>query len=239
MRIVIASAPKTGNMWLKCLLGRAYGLRWLRSYETPENVDVPSLISWLAANRFPDGTIFHQHYAYRPEIADAIDAVPAHLVTIIRDPYDAFVSTYYTLQQHAAEQTRKGPKFVELVGRPLDDPAVIEFLRKGGYRKNLEKARDWVASKRAVVLRYENLIQDPRVELGRATELIAPISGDKLERAIDYCQADRMRERTKGGSKHVRAATVGDSVRHLTPDHLKAFKVAYGDIVEELGYSVR
>jgi hypothetical protein len=226
-------------MWLKCLLGRAYGLRWLRSYETPENVDVPSLIYWLAANRFPDGTIFHQHYAYRPEIADAVDDVPAHLVTIIRDPYDAFVSTYYTLQQHAAEQTRKGPKFVELVGRPIDDPAVIEFLRKGGYRKNLEKARDWVASKRAVVLRYENLIRDPRAELGRATELIAPISVDKIERAIDYCQADRMRQRTKGGSKHVRAATVGDSVRQLTPDHLQAFKEAYADIVEELGYPVR
>ena len=32
MRIVIAGPPKTGNMWLKCLLGRAYGLRWLRPW---------------------------------------------------------------------------------------------------------------------------------------------------------------------------------------------------------------
>ncbi|MCC2628720.1 MAG: Sulfotransferase domain [Thermomicrobiales bacterium] len=239
MRIVIAGAPKTGNMWLKCLLGRAYGLRWLRPFETPESVDLASLTSWLAADRFPDGTIFHQHYAYKPEIADAVDAVPAHLVTIIRDPYDAFVSTYYTMQQHAAEKTRKGPKFVELVDRPLDDPAVIEFLRKGGYRKNLEKARDWVASNRAVVLRYENLSRDPLAELARAAELIAPIGVDKLERAIDYCRADRMRQRTQGGSKHVRAAIVGDSVRQLTPDHLEAFREAYGDIVKELGYPVR
>ena len=239
MRIVIAGAPKTGNMWLKCLLGRAYGLRWLRPFETPESVDLPSLTSWLAAGRFPDGTIFHQHHAYSPAIADAVDAVPAHLVTIIRDPYDAFVSTYYTLQHHAAEQTRKGPKFVELVGRPLDDPAVTEFLRKGGYRKNLEKARDWVASERAVVVRYENLSQDPLAELERATEMIAPLTADKLKTAIDYCHADRMRQRTKGGSKHVRAAIVGDSVRHLTPDHLEAFREAYADVIEELGYAVR
>ena len=239
MRILIAGPPKTGNMWLKCLLGRAYGLRWLRPFETPERADLPSLMSWLAAGRFPDGTIFHQHYDYAPEIADAVDAVPAHLVTIIRDPYDAFVSTYYTLQHHAAEKNAKGRKFTELMGKPLHDPAVVEFLLQGGYRKNLEKARDWAASGRAVVLRYENLIRDPLTELRRATEEIATVDVDRLETAIDYCRADRMRQRTKGGSKHVRTATIGDSKRKLTPDHLRAFSEAYADLVEELGYPVR
>ena len=226
-------------MWLKCLLGRAYGLRWLKRFETPERVDLPALTSWLAANRFPDRTIFHQHYDYSPEVANALDAVPAHLVTIVRDPYDAFVSTYYTLQQHSAEENQKGRKFTELMGKPLDDPAVIEFLRQGGYRNNLEKARDWANSGRAVVLRYEDLSQDPLAELQRATELIAPVSVESLETAIDYCRADRMRQRTKGGSKHVRAATVGDSLRQLTADHFAAFREAYAEIITELGYPVR
>jgi hypothetical protein len=239
LRIVIGGPPKTGNMWLKCLLGRAYGLRWLRSFETPERADLPALTSWLASNRFPDGTIFHQHYDYSAEVADALDAVPAHVVTIVRDPYDAFVSTYYTLQQHAAEENQKGRKLTELMGKPLDDPAVIEFLRRGGYRNNLEKARDWATSGRAVVLRYEDLSRDPLVELRRATAEIAPVADDRLETAIDYCRADRMRQRTKGGSKHVRAAAVGDSVRQLAPDHLEAFREAYAEIIAELGYPVR
>jgi hypothetical protein len=239
VRIVIAGPPKTGNMWLKCLLGRAYGLRWLRGFETPERADLQALESWLAANRFPDGTIFHQHYDYAPEVADALDAVPAHLVTIVRDPYDAFVSTYYTLQQHSSENNQKGRKFTELMGKPLNDPVVIEFLRQGGYRNNLEKARAWANSGRAVVLRYESLIQDPLAELRRATELIAPIDVESLETAIDYCRADRMRERTKGGSKHVRTATVGDSERQLTADHFEAFREAYAEIIAELGYPVR
>jgi hypothetical protein len=226
-------------MWLKCLLGRAYGLRWLRGFETPERADLPALTSWLAAKRFPDGTIFHQHYDYSPEVADALDAVPAHLVTIVRDPYDAFVSTYYTLQQHSAENNQKGRKFTELMGKPLDDPAVIEFLRDGGYRNNLEKARDWAQSGRAVVLRYEDLSRDPLAELRRTTALIAPVSVENLETAIDYCRADKMRQRTKGGSKHVRAATVGDSLRQLTADHLDAFREAYAEIITELGYPVR
>ena len=239
MRIVIAGPPKTGNMWLKCLLGRAYGLRWLRAFETPANPDLPSLRTWLAAGRFPEGTIFHQHYDFAPEIADALDAVPARLITIVRDPYDAFVSTYYTLQQHAAENNQKRRKFTELMGKPLDDPAVVEFLRRGGYANNLQKARDWAGSGRAVVLRYEDLSRDPLAALRRATAQIASVGDDRLQAAIDYCRADRMRQRTKGGSKHVRTATVGDSVRQLTPDHLDAFREAYADIITELGYPVR
>ena len=239
MRIVIAGPPKTGNMWLKCLLGRAYGLRWLRAFETPETPDYPSLRTWLAEGRFPDGTIFHQHYDFSAEIADALDSVPARLVTIVRDPYDAFVSTYYTLQQHAAENNQKGRKFTELMGKPLDDPAVVDFLRRGGYWNNLQKARDWSRSGRAVVLRYEDLSRDPLAALRHATAQIAPLGDDRLQIAIDYCRADRMRHRTKGGSKHVRQATVGDSLRQLSPVHLDAFREAYADIITELGYQVR
>lgn len=239
MRIVIAGPPKTGNMWLKCLLGRAYGLRWLRPFETPQRADAPSLEAWLAAGQFPDETIFHQHYDYSPELAQMLQAIPAHLVTIVRDPYDAFVSTYYTLQLHAEVQNQKGRKFTELMGKPLDAPEVIDFLRRGGYRNNLQKACDWATSGDAVVLRYEDLITDPLATLRRASAEIAPIDDERLEVAIDYCRADRMRERTKGGKHHVRSATVGDSKRQLNAAHFEAFREAYADLIEGLGYPVR
>jgi hypothetical protein len=239
VRIVIAGPPKTGNMWLKCLLGRIYGLRWLRAHETPEQPELAALTSWLAQRRFPDNSIFHQHYDFSPDVADAIDVAGAHIVTIVRDPYDAFVSTYYTLQHHASENNRRDRKLTELMGKPLHDPEVIAFLRYGGYRRNLLKARDWLKSGRAVVLRYEDMIGDPLLELRRATRLIAFVDDDTLLAAVDYCQADRMRQRTKGGSKHVRTATVGDSRHQLTSAHLDAFREAYADLIQDLGYPVR
>lgn len=239
MRIVIAGPPKTGNMWLKCLLGRAYGLRWLRPFETPEGADLHLLREWLAKGRYPDDSIFHQHYDYAPEVASALKDVPAHLVTIVRDPYDAFVSTYYTLQLHAEDQNAKGRKLTELMGKPLDDPHIIEFLRRGGYRNNLQKARDWAVSGDAVVLRYEDLSHDPVGTLRRAAAQIGPVSDEQLAIAVDYCSADRMRQRTRGGNKHVRSATVGDSRRQLNADHFEAFRDAYHDLIEELGYEVR
>jgi len=226
-------------MWLKCLLGRAYGLRWLRTFETPRGTDWPALQAWLATGRYPDDSIFHQHYDYSPDVASALKAVPAHLVTIVRDPYDAFVSTYYTLQLHAEDQNAKGRKLTDLMGKPLDDPQVIEFLRRGGYRNNLQKARDWAVSGDAVVLRYEDLIHDPVAALRRAADQIGPVSDEQLTIAVDYCSADRMRQRTRGGNTHVRSATVGDSRRQLTPAHFEAFRDAYHDLIEELGYEVR
>jgi hypothetical protein len=48
-----------------------------------------------------------------------------------------------------------------------------------------------------------------------------------------------MRQRTKGGARHVRKATVGDSLRQLNADHLDAFRHAYADLITELGYPVR
>ena len=239
MRIVIAGPPKTGNMWLKCLLGRAYGLRWLRPFETPERPDLSALLDWVAAGSFPDSTIFHQHYEHSEALADALRAVPATLITIVRDPYDAFVSTYYTLQVHAEGENPKGRKYTELMGKAIDSPEVIAFLRNGGYRNNLVKARDWIKSGDAIVLRYEDLSSNPLAALRAVAAQIAPLSDDRLEVAIDYCRADRMRERTKGGKQHVRSATVGDSRRQLGPAHLAAFREAYADLIVELGYQVR
>lgn len=226
-------------MWLKCLLGRAYGLRWLRPHETPRRAELASLRQWLHASSFPDNTIFHQHYDYSPEIVDLLQAVPSTIVTIVRDPYDAFVSTYYTMQVHAESENQKGRKLTELMGKSLDDPEIISFLRQGGYENNLRKGRDWAVSGEAILFRYEDLIADPIAALCSNAPRLGSIDPDQFAVAVDYCTADRMRERTKGGKKHVRTATVGDSKKQLNQEHFDAFRDAYADLIRDLGYAVR
>ena len=55
---------------------------------------------------------------------------------------------------------------------------------------------------RAVVLRYEDLSRDPLAELHRADfARLRPLMTTELQIAIDYCRADRMRQRTKGGKQ--------------------------------------
>jgi hypothetical protein len=239
VRILVAAPPKTGNMWLKCLLGTIYDLRWLKPREQPREATLAALRVWIDHGGFADGTIFHQHYDYADEICDIVEAVPAHLVTLVRNPYDAFVSTYYTLQQHHADDNRKRRRMTALMGKALDDPEVIAFLREGGYRNNLVKARDWMGSGRARVVRYETLHADPVGELVRLSGAILPVPPAKIERAVETCSAANMRLKSLGMAKHVRAAKPDDARQRLTDQHYAAFREGYADLIQALGYDVR
>lgn len=238
MRIVIAGPPKTGNVWLKRMLATAYGLRLLDTGEYPERAELAALEAWLAAGRFPDDTIFHQHYAYSPTLADALEAVPAHIVTIVRDPYDTFVSAYFAQQQQDDSQ-RGGRRADAIYGKALDSPEVYEHLRSGGFRRNMLRARDWIKSGRSRIVRYEDLMQDPVAALQRLTDEIRPVPAERLRLAVEENSADNLRKLGGDIAKHVRAAKVGDSREKLNEEHLAIFRSVHGQLIPELGYEVR
>ncbi|MCC6312621.1 MAG: sulfotransferase domain-containing protein [Thermomicrobiales bacterium] len=243
MRIVITSPPKMGNKWLKCLLGTIYGLDWLLGDDTPATN--PSMFEkWIADGNFDDDTIFHQHCRYSSKLCDVIEAVPAHAVTIVRDPYDTFVSMFYWLQTRASSDKAKGkvrpqqrPKDL-LIGKPIDDPEVLGFLAET-FGEYLRRANEWTHCGRTVVARYEELHRDPLAELTRVTDAIQPAPQDVIERAIVTCRADNMRAMSKKMSQHIRSAKVGDSRERLSQAHFDIFRDRYSHLVESLGYEVR
>ena len=240
MRILIAGPPKTGNMWLKCLLAQMYDLRWIPSGQIPARPDATLFAQWVASGGFPDNSIFHQHYKFSPELADAAEALPAHLVSIIRDPYDAFVSTYFTIQQNPRGRRSRPRNRSELLGKDLHGEEVLQMLRDGGYLGNLVKAADWLRSGRAIVLRYEELHRDPVATLSGLTDRLGPASPAKIEAAVAHCSAEAMRQRGGSEARHVRSATVGDSYNHLTVEHLAVFRDdRHAHLIESLGYPVR
>lgn len=246
MRIAIAGPPKTGNVWLKCLLAAIYDLRPLGPKLSPARPEFDVFRAWVAAGGFRDGSVFHQHYDYSPALADAIAAVPARIVTIVRDPYDAFVSSYFTIQQRAASGTLGGEddgkvtRAVVMAGKPLDHPDVLAYLADG-FDRHLVKANDWVHSGRATVLRYEALHGDPVAELTRATAEIGgePAPPERIAAAVESCSAERMRQLGANKAKHVRTATVGDSRQRLGEAHLAILREQHADLIRALGYPVR
>jgi hypothetical protein len=242
MRIVIAAPPKAGNSWVKCLLASMYELTGLRGEQTPEAPTIEAFRSWAEAGAFPDDSIFHQHYHYSAELARTVAAVPAQLVTIIRDPYDAIVSLYFFVQTQAADDSRRDRlqrmRSNPIAGKPIDDPLTISYLDDalGPY---LDRARDWIESGQSVVLRYEELHRDPQAELTRAANQIRPLPGDRIAGAITACAADAMRSSQPGLHKRIRTATVGDWRNHLTEAHLSRFRERYAEQIRAIGYEVQ
>lgn len=242
MRVVIAAPPKSGNSWVKCLLATIYNLRWLRRDDDPEQDDTSGFRTWAASGAFPDQSIFHKHYIYSDELVQAVKAVPAHLVTIIRDPYDAIVSLYFFIQTQAAEQGE--PDRLEhrrtnpIVGKPIDHPDTIEYLDEH-FREMLGRALPWVNSGHSVVVKYEELHHDPMAELVRATDAMQPVDSSVLTMAIAACEAQSMRQSVRGLRKRIRTATVGDWENHLSEAHLAVFRGRYADQIRALGYDVK
>jgi hypothetical protein len=184
--------------------------------------------------------MFHHHTRFTDRLCDVIDAIPAHHVTIIRDPYDVFVSMYYWEQERSArglgrEQPR--PRHA-MYGKPLDHADVLAFLADS-FGPHIARANGWLHSGRAIPIRYEELHSDPIAALTRVTNQIEPAAPERIAAALQACRADRVRQQDDKMAWHVRSAKVGDSRAKLSEAHLAIFRDRHGDLIRALGYSVR
>src|SRR5215211_4837173 len=126
MRILIVAPPKTGNSWLKCLFSSVYGLDWLTNDRVPGGTTLEAFAAWLSSDGFPDNAVFHHHYDYSPQFVELATRSSIQLATILRDPYDMFVSRYFFAQAQADNEKRlekpKNPKRDVIAGIAIDDP---------------------------------------------------------------------------------------------------------------------
>jgi hypothetical protein len=236
MRIVIASPPKTGNVWVKTLLSKIYGLKVLEDEPrgTPE-----AFLKKVERGWFEQNSIFHQHFRPTEDFVDLAKELNCILITTLRNPYDAFVSFYFHIQNNSRQFAEPHPN-AKILGKPIDHPDVIRFAgtRKGGFGAQLVWARRWVACECSHIIRYEDLHSDPLAALRKVTDAIQPMTDAEIQHAIDESSAEKMRGLSRSLRRHVRKATVGDWRNHLNNDHLTAFRENYPGIIRKLGYTL-
>lgn len=240
MRIVVSAPPKSGNHWIGCLLSTIYGLQWPTPGGHAATSSPESLAEFALSGGFPDGSMFHHHTRFHRRLCDVIDSIPAHNVTIVRDPYDVFVSMYYWEQERSSrglgvDQPR--PRNA-MFGKPLDHNDVVQFLADG-FGPHISRANGWLHSGRAIPIRYEELHANPLGALQRVTDQIEPVSVERVALALETCRAERVRQQDEKMSWHVRSARVGDSRDKLSEVHLAVFRERHGDQIRLLGYDVR
>lgn len=237
LRVLVVAPPKSGNHWVKCLLAHAYGLAWIHEHglSGPPAVALRALAD---RGEFKPGSICHVHYPYSADLVAVARSIPCQLVTIIRDPYDQFVSLYYHLQEFPEAHRRRGAPAAAMIGQPLDHPDVLHYLDRH-FGQIIRKALGWVESGESAVVRYEALHHDPVAELTRLTAALRPVDLADIEGAIPACTAEKMRQFTSNMPRIVRSATVGDSRQRLGPEHLAIFRDRYAKQIRALGYEVR
>ncbi len=240
MRIILAGPPKTGNVWVENILATVYELKTIEnppSYDFWEKRDVNLLREFVQRGQFADNSIFHQHYWPTDQFLLLAATIPCHLITVIRDPYDTFVSLYHYIQNFADSFRAVNDPGVMVIGKPISHPSVLEFLRSS-YKVHLQQANSWVQDGRSVVVRYEDLHHDAVATVRRVTQRLLSVSDEKIIQALSESTASKMRRRSHWMSLHVRSAKEGDWRHELGSEHLEIFRSHFAELVRGLGYSL-
>jgi hypothetical protein len=235
MRILIAGQPKTGNVWARQLFSQLYQLNDLNESlrRVPENV--PTFLDFVEQGGFSENSVFHSHLFPHPKLIHACECLDCHLITMLRNPYDAFVSFYFYVNR-LAERFSQG-RFAVIIGKPIDHPEVLEFVRTE-YLRHLNLAVRWLDCGKAIVIRYEDLHARPIETIRDAANRIYPVDDDQIGNAVEHCQAANLQRRGGWIEGHIRSATTGNWEEHLGPAHFEAFRESSAALITRLGYGV-
>ena len=239
MRLLIATPRKSGNAQLRCLLASAYGLELINSRSAPDGSDFAEITTWLG--ELPERSVVHTSFRYTSQLKTLATKLGINLVTVLRHPFDLFV-TIYDVAQHRAE--KKGPQpeaavsWIHLAGKELDHPDVLAYLREG-FSEEIDWLMEWHDSG-VPVLRFELLAADPFQALSGLTSHLGPPDDDAVGRAVENCPGEN-KVRTslvRGRPTPMPIVSTGAWRERLNDDHVAILRDRYGDDVRQLGYEL-
>lgn len=237
LRIFIFASPKTGNNWLSLLLSTVYRIK---------QIVIPFECDWL-----PDGNadktsvrlkdlpyidcVGHEHLWPNEGMVKMLVRERIHTFTLLRHPADAFLSLYHYVNKEK-ESPRRG-WLPLLKGHRLDDPPVYEFLDKYFFAVFLERAFLWLATGKAIPVRYEDLKFKAKETLTRITRLIRPVDESRIDEAIEFCDIGNMKKLNEDFNILCRKGEVGEWRSVLNQRHIELM-MKHGEVLNILGYSL-
>jgi sulfotransferase family protein len=221
----IASYPRAGNTWLRCMLA-AYVTGAAPRVWDDIHAQSPELEGMLRFGQLPplaptSPVLVKTHFKADVSLLGLYRKSTARAVYVVRNPRDMLLSAM-RMAWITAEDTERGRAFA------------LDFITNEGQKKMMgpggnagqgtwpEHVRSWAETARelfpdgeVLVLRYEDLRADP---FGRFLEVVEfldlgrPVDTDEVRRAVDASTLDRMRE------LETRSDQLGDGSRR--PIHL-------------------
>jgi Sulfotransferase domain len=237
--VFLVSYPKSGNTWMRFLVGN------LANPDDPvtfANVEtrVPSIYGMpdRELRRVPRPRYIKTHESFHPSYQTIIYAV--------RDPRDVAVSYY-----HYHLKIRQLPP-----GFPIDS-FIPDFIAENLYARFgpwAEHVMGWLAMapsrKKFLFLKYEDLLKDAENELTKIAAFLGiELSPKRRASIIELSSANRMRglerkeadkwsttKRTRSDVPFVRAAKSGQWSDVLSRESVAAIEAAWGPVMQALGY---
>ncbi len=238
----VVSFPRSGNTWTRFLIGNLVHPETAVTFANLESL-VPSIYIRpdRILRRVSRPRVLASHECFEPRYP--------RVIYIVRDPRDVAVSYY-----HHNIKLRNLPD-----GYPMDQ-YVTRFIaadlyapidRYGSWGDHV---LSWLALRegqsRFLLLRYEDLLAGPQVELAKAARFLeVPDDPERLRRAAELSSAARMRELeksqhdqweqtsgTRQDTPFVRSAKSGGWKDALPEKSIAEIETAWGGVMRRLGY---
>jgi hypothetical protein len=245
--VVITSYPRSGNTWTRFLIGNL-----IYQDEPTTFANLESRVPEIYFNpdhvmrRLPRPRILKSHEVFQPHYRQTI--------YIVRDPRDVAVSFYH--HNLKAGNIPDGYAMEDFIPRFI----AAEFDTRWGSW--WDHVTSWLALRENhlgfLLLRYEDMKNDPEGELARVAGFLEQCSFRKidsspqmLKRAVELSSPERMRELEKAQAKDwvltkqtrqdkpfVRSAKAGGWRSTLTPQSVALLESAWGDLMAHMGYEL-
>ena len=213
LKILIVSAPKTGNTWLKYLLSVAYQLP-VAEFPTP---GFWSEFDPVKLDVLGERWVAHQHFPPLDSFVDAAAQVGVTLVTTVRHPADVLVSLYHHVQNFA-EKTYVDPDAMQLLISKAEEGAIdpyslqlsrgLEVYVRDFFFKALNFSVAWLERGLTFGIRYEDLWHSPAETLKAFTDHICPLPPEHITKAVQEADLEQMRKHAKEHAAFFRAGGI-------------------------------
>ena len=245
--VVLTSYPRSGNTWTRFLLAN---LLDQKNPVTFSNIEFRIPEIYFNPDRFmrslPRPRLLKSHESFEPHYQ--------RVIYIVRDPRDVAVSFY-----HHNVKARNIPD-----DYPMESfvPRFIaaEFDRAfGSWRDNV---LSWTmlrgSSPDFLMIRYEDLKRDTVATLSQVVAFLErcsfrniDASTEALQRTVELSSPERMRalekeeaknwvltKHTRADKPFVRSAVSGSWKSQLAPESVAAIELAWGDLMQRMGYEL-
>jgi len=233
----IASYPRSGNTWTRFLIANLMYPEQPVTFANIESV-IPdaTALSSRALKRVPRPRLIKTHEYFEPRYRKVI--------YLVRDPRDVVLSLY--------NFRRKCGSFDD--SYPIEQYVAERFLPGDMDVSWGDHVGSWLGTRMShpgfLLMRYEDLLQDPRRELGRVASFLGvAASGEMLTQAIERSSANRLRQlekleheawvTTKGKRADVpfiAEAVAGAWKQKLPTPSVALIESVWGDLMNSLGY---
>jgi hypothetical protein len=239
--VFLASYPRSGNTWTRFLIGNLVHEQEAVTFLSVERL-VPDMYkhSDRVLRNLPRPRIVKSHECFDPRYRK--------VVYIVRDPRDVAVSNYHW--ELKLRSVKDGCPIEDFVPRWM---APEFWPRIGSWGDHVSS---WLGTRKGhegfLLLRYEDLKQNPQNELARVAEFLGfKATRERFTRAVELSSAENMRKLesaesgkwvattlTRQDKPFVRNATSGGWKAVLPEKTVAYIESRWGHLMQELGYEL-